>query len=117
MNKQKKGRKFGRKQDVRKAFIRSLLRSLVINEKIQTTEARAKEIRPKIEKLITKAKSNTLHSRRQLLSDFGNDNRVVGKLVSEIAPRFTDRKGGYTRITKIATNRSDGAKEAIIEFV
>ena len=117
MNKRTKGRKFGRKSDQRRMFFRSLLRALILEEKIKTTEARAKEIRPKVEKLITKGKMNTIHTRRQLLATFGNDYTIVKKIVDDLSPRFKERAGGYTRITKIISTRSDGAKEAVIEFV
>ncbi|MDD9868024.1 MAG: 50S ribosomal protein L17 [Candidatus Campbellbacteria bacterium] len=117
MKKRIKERKFGRTRDIRNALMRSLARSLILNEKIKTTEAKAKELRPQVEKMITRSKTNTLHSRRILLKALGNDNKTVSKLLSAIGPRYMERNGGYTRITKISSNRTDGAKEAIIEFV
>ena len=116
MRHRKKGRKFGRIKKVRKALFRSLLRSLILKERIRTTEAKAKEVRPKIERLITKAKKNTLASRREVLMDMA-DEVSTKKIFSQIAPKFRERPGGYTRIIKLPRRRSDNAKMAIIEFV
>lgn len=100
---------------MRKALLASVVRGLLQKEKIQTTEAKAKEVRPVIEKLITKGKANTLASRRDLARFVGSS--MSKKLIEEIAPRYQERKGGYTRITKLAPRKSDGAKMAILEFV
>ncbi len=117
MNHGKKGRTFGRKRDVRVAFINSLAEALVLREKIVTTEARAKEIRPFVESLITKGKSGTVAARRNIIATLGGRVKVAKKIVDVLAPRFKDRKGGYTRITKVVKKSSDGRKSAVIEFV
>lgn len=115
MNKNKSGRKFGRKRDQRKALLRSLARALILYEKIVTTEAKAKELRMYIEPMITKSKADSLTSRRHLARCFGDD--VLKKLFSDIGPRYRERKGGYTRIVKRAPRKIDSAKMAVIEFV
>lgn len=115
MKKRKKGKKFGRVKEQRKALMRSLASSLVLHKKIETTETKAKELRRFIEPLITKAKVGDLHKRRQVrryLSD-----SVTKKLFTEIGPSYKDRAGGYTRIIKLAPRGSDGARMAQIEFV
>lgn len=117
MQHRKRGRTFGRKQGVRKAFVNSLAEALILREKILTTEARAKEIRPYVETMITKAKSGTIATRKNLISKLGGREKVAKKLVEVLAPRFKDRKGGYTRITKVVKKSSDGRKHAIIELV
>jgi len=109
-------RKFGREKKVRTALFRSLAVSLIRDGKIKTTEAKAKELRPYMEKLITKGRSATLASRRILIEKIGGQ-RAVKKLIEEIAPRYEKRTGGYTRITKVATRAGDASKMAIIEFV
>jgi large subunit ribosomal protein L17 len=110
-------RKLGRKTQHRLAMFANAMSSLIQHERIKTTVAKAKEIRPLIEKMITKGKSGTLHDRRQVFSYLRND-AAVGKLFEVIAPRFKDRKGGYTRILKIADTRvGDGAETAVLEFV
>ena len=115
MKKQKKGRKLSRKKDQRKALLKSLVTALILKEKIKTTEAKAKEFSGLVEKFITKAKKGDLASRR-LLNSFLSE-KIVKKLIDKIAPRYKDRKGGYTRIIKLAPRKSDGAKMAIIELV
>ncbi len=115
MRKRKKGRKLSRKRDQRKALLRSLANSLFLKEKIKTTEAKAKEIRPFLEKIITRAKKNNLASRRLLLQKFSP--KVVKKIIEEIASKYKERGGGYTRIIKIGPRKSDGAKMAIIELL
>lgn len=115
MWKQKKGRKFSRKTDQRKALLRSLAESLFVREKIKTTEAKAKEALRVCEKLITQAKKGDLASRRYLAGYFKKD--LVKKIVNEIAPRYKERKGGCVRIIKIEPRKSDGAKMAIIELI
>src|SRR5674476_131824 len=92
-------RKFGRETDQRRALLRSLCRSLVIRGKIKTTEAKAKEIRPMVEKLLTKAKSATLANRRALIATLG-DEKTAAKIIKS-AGTYTDRTGGYTRIIKM----------------
>jgi large subunit ribosomal protein L17 len=95
----------------------SLVSNLILREKIRTTEAKAKEIRPMVEKLITRAKKDTLANRKIVLASLMNRRREIKKLFEKIAPRYADRKGGYTRILKLGARKSDGAKTAIIELV
>ena len=115
MKHHKKNRIFGRVRSQRTALMKGLVSSLVLHRKIYTTEAKAKELRPLIEKLITRAKTKTLSSRRILTSRVGES--AAKRLVDEIAPKYKERNGGYTRITKLETKRSDAAKMAQIEFV
>jgi len=115
MKKLKKGRKFSRKRDQRKALLKSSARSLFMNEKMKTTETKAKEISRFAEKFITRAKKGDLASRRILTRSFSK--KLVKKLIDEIAPRYKKRKGGYIRIIKLGPRKSDGAKMAIIELV
>jgi large subunit ribosomal protein L17 len=111
----KNKRRFGRKRDQRRALLLSLARALILNEKIKTTEAKAKELRSFIEKLITRAKEDSIHNRRILVSRLSED--VAKKLVKDIGVRYKDRKGGYTRILKLGPRQEDGAKMVIIELV
>lgn len=115
MKHQSKGRKLGRKKDQRRALIKSLLNSLAKYGKIETTEAKAKELRPKIEKLVTRAKTNTLANRR-ILNRYLKET-LTKKMIEEIGPRYKERKGGYTRIIKMGARRKDATPMAIIEFV
>jgi large subunit ribosomal protein L17 len=115
MQKRKQGRSFSRKQGPRKALLISVARSLAVKEKIQTTEAKAKEVSPFFEKLITRSKQDTLASRRGLMRYF--EPSIVKKMMEEIGPRYKNRPGGYTRIIKLAPRKSDGARMAIIELV
>jgi large subunit ribosomal protein L17 len=108
-------RKFGRETGQRNALLKSLAYSLVLKRKITTTEAKAKELRPFIEKLVTKSKLGTLASRRIVASRIGEE--AEGVLSKEIAPQFKDRKGGYTRIIKLPRRSGDASKMAHIEFV
>jgi large subunit ribosomal protein L17 len=110
-------RKFGREKNQRNALINSLALNLIVREKIKTTEPKAKELRPFIEKLITHAKKNDLASRRLVISKLTNRKTEVKKVFEKIAPKYKDVKGGYTRILKLGARKSDGAKMAIIEFV
>jgi large subunit ribosomal protein L17 len=112
-----KGKKFGRKRDVRKAFLSSLAEALITRERIVTTEARAKVTRSFVESLITMAKSNTVAARRNILKKIGGRTAVAKKLVEVLGPRFKDRAGGYTRITKVVKRSSDGRKSAVLELV
>jgi large subunit ribosomal protein L17 len=111
----KKNRKFGRETKQRKQLMRDLELSLIETGKIITTEAKAKSLRPEIEKTITMSKSNTPAAKKYLASKFGN--KAAKKLLSEITPKFTDKNGGYTRIVHMPRRVSDGSKMAIIEFV
>ncbi len=97
--------------------MKGLVESLIKNERITTTEAKAKELRPKIEKMVTKAKNPTLATRRLLLKSLYNHETAVKKLVDSIAPRYSERKGGYTRIVKLTPRQGDASKMAVIEFV
>jgi len=109
-------RKFNRKTDQRRALLRSLARELFLHGKIVTTEAKAKEVRPFAEELITIARVNDLSSRRVVMSKMGN-NGIVKMLADTIAPKYVDRNGGYTRIIKLERRLSDGSKMAAIELV
>ena len=111
----KKGRKFHRSRDQRRALLRGLARELFLREKIKTTESRAKELRRFAEKLITRAKKGDLAAKRYLLRFLAKN--IVKKLMEEIAPRYQERKGGYTRIVRLGPRKSDGAKMAQIELV
>ena len=115
MRKLNKGRMLSRPKNQRKALLRTLAVSLFLRERIKTTEAKAKELRRVAEKLITKAKKNNVFSRRILMRDLNP--ATVKKLVNEIAPKYQERRGGYTRIIKLGPRHSDGAKMAIIELV
>lgn len=112
-----KARTFGRPSNQRRALLRSLARSLVIHERISTTEAKAKALRPFVERLITYAKKNTLASRRLTIAKLG-DQAAVKKLFESIGPRYANRAGGYTRVVK-RTKRgyNDARKLAYIAFV
>jgi len=110
------GRQFGRNSGHRKALLRMLVTSLLKNEKMETTSAKAKEIRPLAEKMITLGKRGDLHARRQALS-FMQDETVVSSLFSQIAPRFATRNGGYTRIVPTRMRFGDAAPMAVIELV
>ena len=109
-------RKFSRSRNQRRALMRSLAREFFLHGKIQTTLAKAKELRPYAEDFITKARVDTVASRRDILKRMAN-NDIVGKLFSEIAPKYVDRNGGYTRIIKVGQRQTDGAYLAIIELV
>jgi len=111
----KKIRKFGRKRDQRKALLNSLASSLILKEKITTTEAKAKAVRPFVEKLITKSRVNNLATVRHLAKYLPP--KILKKMIVEIGPRYQTRAGGYTRIIKIDPRKTDGAKMAIIELV
>ena len=115
MNHHRKIRKFGRETNQRNALIKSLALSLVLNSKIRTTEAKAKELRPFIEKLVTKSKAGTLASRRLIASRVGEG--AVKEMIEVIAPKYKDRKGGFTRVVKLGSRTSDASPMAMIEFV
>ncbi|MFA5936637.1 MAG: 50S ribosomal protein L17 [Candidatus Paceibacterota bacterium] len=110
-------RKFGRDKNQRKALVSSLALNLIVRGKIKTTEPKAKELRPFIEKLITKAKKGDMATRRVIISKLSNRSKEVKKLFEIIAPKYIDKKGGYTRILKLGARKSDGSKMAIIEFI
>jgi large subunit ribosomal protein L17 len=111
-----KGRTLGRKDGPRKALLKNLAKSLILHEKIETTEAKAKELRPFVEKLITQARIEGIHSHRLIMRKLA-DNLITDKLVKEIAPKYKERKGGYTRIIKTGSRPGDNAKMAVIELV
>ena len=109
-------RKFGRIKGRRRSFLQSLAHNLIVKEKIQTTEARAKEIRPRVEKLLTLGKKQNIASLRLLLARLPKISAL--KLYYELASRYQKRSGGYLRILKLSSQRKrDGAKQVIIEFV
>ena len=108
-------RTFGREKQQRKAFLKGLLTALVSHGKIRTTTARAKTLKSVADKAVTQAKRGTLASRRLLLRSLGAD--AAAKLAKEIAPKFADRAGGYTRVIKLGRRGSDGSPVAIVEFV
>lgn len=112
----KKGRKIGTSASHRKAILSGLARQVILHERIQTTEAKAKELRPMVEKIITLGKKGDLHSRRQALSVL-RDREVVHKLFADVGPRYTERNGGYTRILKLGPRQGDAAPMALIELV
>jgi large subunit ribosomal protein L17 len=101
----------------RKALMRNLSRQLFEHERIRTSQAKAKAVKPEVEKLITLAKRQDLHARRLLLSKLGQDKFIVHKLVDEIAPRYMERPGGYTRIIKLGPRRSDSTEMVFLELV
>ena len=119
-------RKLGRTSDQRKAMLRDLATSLIVSERIETTEARAKEVRSVVEKLITLGKKGDLASRRnaaktlrnvEILNEDESTQTALQKLFGEIAERYNERQGGYTRILKVGSRRGDGAESVIIELV
>ena len=110
-------RKFGRVKKQKNALMNSLALNLIVREKIKTTEPKAKELRPFIEKLVTRAKKGDVATRRLIISKLANRSREVKKLFEVIAPKYSGKSGGYTRIVKLGARKSDGAKMAIIEFV
>ncbi|MDL2232888.1 50S ribosomal protein L17 [Ruminococcaceae bacterium OttesenSCG-928-L11] len=109
-------RKLGRPTDHRKAMLRAMVTYLFETGKIETTVTRAKEVRSMAEKMITTAKKGDLHSKRQIFSYITKED-VAKKLFDEVAPKYTERNGGYTRIIKIGPRRGDAAEMAIIELV
>jgi len=112
-----KGRKFGRNTGHRKALLLNLAKAVIKHESIETTLPKAKDIRPLVEKLITRGRDNSLHARRELCSFFGNDHEIVNKILNDLSPRFAKRPGGYLRIVKTGYRQGDAAPMAIIQFV
>jgi large subunit ribosomal protein L17 len=117
MRHQKKRNKLSRDRGHRKALIMNLCGQIVEHERIRTTEAKAKVVKPEVEKLITLAKRGDLHARRQALARLGQNKFTVHKLFEEIAPRYSEREGGYTRILKLGPRRSDSTEMVYIELV
>ena len=109
-------RKLGRATDHRKAMLRAMVTYLLENGQIETTVTRAKEVRAVAEKMITIGKNDDLHSKRQVFA-YVTKESVAKKLFDEIAPKYADRNGGYTRIVKIGQRKGDGALEVLIELV
>ena len=110
-------RKLGRETRVRRSILAGLTKDVIMNESIVTTEARAKEVRKFVDKMITYGKKGTLVSRRKALAFLHNDNEVVSKVFNELAPRYESRNGGYTRIIKLKERRGDDALEVRLELV
>lgn len=111
-----KRNKLGRTSSHRRALFRSLVTALILNGRIRTTDAKAKAIRPFADKMITLGKRGDLHARRQAAA-FLREPAAVQKLFNEIAPRYAERNGGYTRVLKVDNRRGDAAPESIIELV
>lgn len=116
MRHQVKGRKFGRPTGQRMLMYRNLVADLLRHERIRTTEAKAKEVRAMAESIITMGKRGNLHNRRQAVA-FVTDEKVVRKVFDELAQRYADRPGGYTRVVKMEPRKGDGAPMALLELV
>lgn len=116
MRHHKKNRKFGREKNQRNALLRSLANSLILRQKITTTEAKAKELRKFVEPLVTRARTESLANRRVLAQRLGSIDSAA-RLLKLIAPKYKGRAGGYTRVIKLAPRASDRARMAVIEFV
>jgi large subunit ribosomal protein L17 len=113
----KQRHKLSRDSAHRKALLRNLSRELIEHERIKTSQAKAKAVKPEVEKLITLAKGGSLHARRQALSTLGQDRFLIHKLFEEIGPRYAERPGGYTRIVKLGPRRSDATEMVFLELV
>jgi large subunit ribosomal protein L17 len=116
MPRPKRGPRLGGSPSHQKAILSNLAQELFWDERVTTTVAKAKVLRPYAEKMITKARRGSLHDRRMILKDIG-DTEVVTRLFDEVAPRYAERPGGYTRILRLGPRRGDGAEMAIIELV
>ncbi|OLE35588.1 MAG: 50S ribosomal protein L17 [Actinobacteria bacterium 13_1_20CM_3_68_9] len=117
MRHRKTRHKLSRDAAHRRSLLRNLCREVIEHERIKTSQAKAKAVKPEVEKLITLAKRGSLHARRQALSELGQDRFVVHKLFEEIAPRYAERPGGYTRIVKLGPRRSDSTEMVFLELV
>jgi large subunit ribosomal protein L17 len=115
-HRRKKG-KLSRDAAHRRSLVRTMSKQLIEHERIRTTQPKAKALKPEFEKLITLAKRGDLHARRQALSELNQDKFAVHKLFEEIAPRYANRAGGYTRIVKLGPRRSDSAEMVFLELV
>lgn len=115
MQKLRKGRKLNRETKQRKALLHSLASALLSKEKIQSTEAKAREVAIFVERQISRAKAGDLASKRMMDKYFTP--QIVKKIMNELAPRYKERKGGYTRVIKLGLRKTDGAKMAIVELV
>jgi large subunit ribosomal protein L17 len=113
----KKRGKLSRDPAHRKALLANLSKQLITHERIKTSQAKAKAVKPEVEQLITLAKRGDLHARRQALSSLGQDKFIVHKLFEEVAPRYAERPGGYTRIVKLGPRRSDSTEMVYLELV
>jgi large subunit ribosomal protein L17 len=109
--------KLSRDSAHRKALFANLIKEVIEHERIETSEAKAKAVKPELEKMITLAKRGDLHARRQALSALGQDKFVVHKLFAEVAPRYADRPGGYARILRLGPRRSDATEMVLLELV
>ncbi len=116
MRHQKRGKILGRGKASRTALVRNLAAEIVLYEKIKTTEAKAKFVKPYVEKMISLGKENNLNNRRKLLKFFYFENPVK-KILEVLGPRYKERKGGYTRIIKLGQRQGDAAKMVVIELV
>ena len=117
MRKYKKGRKFSREKDQRRALMQGLASSLILHEQIETTTAKAKSLRPFVEKLITTAKNDTVAARRTVSTRLGEPSAdFIKNLFTEVAPKYKERDGGYTRVIKMGRTEA-GRDEAVIELV
>lgn len=110
-------RKLGRTNKHRRSMLANLTKDVIMNGKIETTETRAKEVRKFVDKMITYGKNGSLVSRRKALAFVHNDNEVVSKVFNELAPKYANRNGGYTRILKLTERRGDDALMVILELV
>jgi large subunit ribosomal protein L17 len=117
MRHQRTRHKLSRGASHRRSLLRNLAKEVIDHERIKTTEAKAKAVKPEVEKLITLAKRGDLHARREALSALSQDKFVVYKLFEEVAPRYADRPGGYTRILKLGPRRSDATEMVYLELV
>lgn len=117
MRHRKQRGKLSRDASHRKALFSNLCREVIDHERIQTTEAKAKAVKPELERLITLAKRGDMHARRKAMARLGQDKFVTYKLFEEIAPRYQERPGGYTRIVKLGPRRSDSAEMVFLELV
>ena len=112
----KKGKRLGGSPHHQRKILANLTVQLIVHEKLTTTHTKAKDLRPYAEKIITRARRGDLHARRLVLAKIG-DNDAVTKLFDDVAPRYADRPGGYTRITKLGPRRGDASEMAVIELV
>jgi len=117
MRHQKTRHKLSRDTAHRRSLLRNLCREVIQHERIKTSQAKAKAVKPELEKLITLAKRGDLHARRRALAELGQDKFIVHKLFEEIAPRYAERPGGYARIIKFGPRRSDSTEMVFLELV
>ena len=110
-------RKLGRESRIRRSILAGITKDVIMNEAVVTTEARAKEVRKFVDKMITYGKDGSLVARRKALAFLHNDKKVVDKVFNELAPRYAERNGGYTRILRCENRRGDNAPEVILELI